>query len=231
MEAEDMPEFPSANRLAAVQFMNQRLDVVSTEQLAEDSPTEPLNADGDFAFKFLDEDPEFQRLVSEGGENPSAKVDKWATNRLAAFRKQLKLNLSVDWTQLPPAEIVALLVKFFERACKLSGARYPTESLMGLYRAFNRMLCRSQSLRVIATGVMEPSFSMRTCPMFAPVVTACVLAMKKSRAAGVNVKRKKAAVITLQDEAVILADVSTNPLCPRGLQRRTLYYLLCRFAM
>lgn len=55
--------------------MNKQLDLVSNEQLVVDSPTEPLNADGNFVFKFLDEDPEFQRLVAEEGENPSARVD------------------------------------------------------------------------------------------------------------------------------------------------------------
>lgn len=228
---DEMPIDLQAGDRCVVDKMTAALDAIQIEQLTEHIVSEPLNAHGELAFKFLDEDLDFQRIVAEGGENPSAKVDRWARNRLTEFRKFKKFALLPHFDKMQPADCVALLVKFFKQVCKRDGNRYPTQSLMGLYRAFNRILRKAQEQRIVATGIVEPPFKMRESVVFKPVATACVLAMKRSRDSGANLKRKKAAVITVADECVILADACTNPLCPRGLQRRAIYFLLCRFGI
>lgn len=72
---------------------------------------------------------------------------------------------------------------------------------------------------------------MRTSPLFKQVDVSCVLAMECSRRAGANQARKKAAVIPLADEYNILSHSCTCVSHPRGLQRRAVFYLLCRFAI
>ncbi|CAM6098604.1 unnamed protein product [Calypogeia fissa] len=55
--------------------------------------------------------------------------------------------------------------------------------------------------------------------------------MKRSTIAGANKAWKKATVISLTSEEVILSHFCTSRSHPRGLQRRAVYYLLCRFAI
>lgn len=102
---------------------------------------------------------------------------------------------------------------------------------MGLYRAFNRILRKGQEACIIVTDVEESPFSMRGCAMFKPVGTACILAMKRIRNLGINIARKKASVISVADEEVILADPCTAAEHSRSLQRRVVFFLLCRFAI
>ncbi|CAM6095820.1 unnamed protein product [Calypogeia fissa] len=72
---------------------------------------------------------------------------------------------------------------------------------------------------------------MRTTPLFKPVGVACMLSMARSHRAGANHPRKKSMVISLADERTILAHPCMSPMHPQGLQRRAVYFLLCRFAI
>lgn len=209
------------------------LDIESVN--LEDCPVVPsqvtINVQGKPSFEFLDEDESFQRSLAEGGGNASAAVDRWARNRLNKFRLFKGLSVTVPLEDLPAADCSCLLTKFFEQVTKKDGALYPSQTLMGLYRAFHRILRRKQELRIHQSGKDEPTFCMRSSPLFKQVGVSCVLAMERSRRAGANQPRKKAVVISLADEGSILSHPCTSALHPRGLQRRAVFYLLCCFAI
>ncbi|CAM6118231.1 unnamed protein product [Calypogeia fissa] len=125
----------------------------------------------------------------------------------------------------------ALLTRFFEQICKVDGTLYPTETLMSLYRSFHRIIRKRQEARIQNTGVEEVKLSLKESAMFKSVGVACVLAMHKSRDAGANLPCKKSAVISMEDEQIILRDACTMPTNSQGLQKRVAYYLLNRFCI
>ncbi|CAM6083274.1 unnamed protein product [Calypogeia fissa] len=204
------------------------IDAVRNEDLLRPNQV-VVNVLGREPFEFLEEDSSFMKTIAEGGLNPSAAVDKWARNRLNKFRAYKGLDTSIMFDDLSALDCATLLTKFFSQVCKKDGSFYPTATLASLFRAFHSVLRRKQECRIQRTGVDEPVFNMRTSPLFKSVSVLCVLAMQRSKLAGANLPRKKAAIITLSDEHTILSHRCTARDHPRGLQRRAVYYLLCRF--
>lgn len=68
----------------------------------------------------------------------------------------------------------------------------------------------------MASGVAKPAFHIRTCSLFSPVGVACGLAMQKIWDASANLPRKKAVVISLDNESIILAHLYTSPIIHEG---------------
>lgn len=166
----------------------------------------------------MSEDLEFQRVLSNGGTNPSWVVDDWVVNRLTAYRVFHGFDVSVPFEDLPIIDCVRLLEKFFEQACKVNGKLYPSQSIMGLYLVFDRILRRAQDRRVMATGVVEARFSMRNAPLFKHVSIACVLAMRRSQDKGIKKPCKKCPIVSMEDERIILSHACTSKLSSRALQ-------------
>lgn len=107
-----------------------------------------------------------------------------------------------------------MLTKFFKQVMKKDGCLYPSQTLIGLYHAVHRMLRRKQESRVQPTGVDEPTFCMRTSPLFKKVLgISYVLAMERSRRVGENLPRMKAIVISLSNEQTILTHSCTSRNC------------------
>jgi hypothetical protein len=213
----------------ALEHLNDDLDSGMLEEDLQELAT--VQAHGRQTFQFLEEDEEFQKVLAEGGANPSIRVDSWALNRLNSFREFKKMDISVPFYNLPNLEIVDLLTRFFEQVCKLDGSFYPSQSLMSLYRSFHRMIRKNQELRIQRIGVEELPLSLKDSAVFKLVGRACVATMRRSRDAGANLPRKKSSVISLADESVILNHACTAKTNARGLQRRAAFYLLSRFCI
>jgi hypothetical protein len=103
----------------------------------------------------------------------------------------MNLDFSVELGDMDPVEAVELLCVFFECATKKNGKEYPLGSLMNLLGAFNRVLRQKQEARIMVSGIDEPVFNMKSSPLFRRVCLACVLAMRRSREAGIGTERKQ----------------------------------------
>lgn len=77
-------------------------------------------------------------------------------------------------------ECRSLLNLFFEEIAKKDRGLYLSQTLIGLYRAFHRILQRKQEVQTQQLGKDEPTFCMRTSLMFKLVGISCVLAMERS---------------------------------------------------
>lgn len=144
---EDLPGVLSEHELANTIFDADTLALLSNLDVDNNSEVLPVNEQpvvgevnppqvGAFPA-FLAEDLDFQRVLAEGGDNRSTSVDKWAINRLTAYKEFRGLDMSYSFEDLPSRHCVALLCKFFEQTCKQDGKLYPSATLMGLYRAFD----------------------------------------------------------------------------------------------
>lgn len=212
-----------------IENLNGDPDLIALESMISQPLT--VNLPNGTTCEFLPEDLLFQCTLAEGGSNPSAAIDQWAVNRLNKFHEFKGWNNGIPFKELLGRDCVSLLTNVFEQVCKKNGNLYPSQTLMGIYRAFHRILRKKQEKRVIESGKEEPVFDMRSSPLSKPVAVACVLAMERSRKAGANLPRKKASVITFADEAIILAHLSTSVSHSRGLQRRAGLFLLNRFCI
>jgi hypothetical protein len=86
---------------------------------------------------------------------------------------------------------VKILCLFFQQVAKEYGKLYPPGSIHNLFSPFQRILRRAQELCIMESGVNENLFNMKSDPQFCRVVLACILALRRSRKAGVGVVRKQ----------------------------------------
>jgi len=86
-------------------------------------------------------------------------VDNRCRNRFNAWKKAkgwIHLKPEYYWDHLKYFD--QILTVFFFEVAKVNGKRYPTESLMGLYNAFNRILCAEQRKCCIEHNKTQPIF-------------------------------------------------------------------------
>ena len=84
------------------------------------------------------------------------------------------IDTSKTIEELTYDEFGELFSKFFLAVCKSSGQRYPTGSLMGFMKAFNRLLCKEQGRRIWVTKTLEILFDIMKNP-FSLVLPSCCL--------------------------------------------------------
>lgn len=80
----------NAEFIAMLSILESSLDVPGGDNEAQAS---------EFA-QFLSEDPQFQRVLPQGGSNPLWVVDHWVVNRLSAYRTFCGLDISVAFEDL-----------------------------------------------------------------------------------------------------------------------------------
>lgn len=78
----------------------------------------------------------------------SVKVNIWARNKFDLWRVSKGMSTERKLGEILYPEVGALLVKFFLMCCKCNGERNPSASLMSIFMAFQRMLCKEQEKRV-----------------------------------------------------------------------------------
>lgn len=117
-----------------------------------------------------------------------------------------------------------MLCKFFYVLLKKNGSHYPSQSIMQIYKGFNRIFCQVQRERINETGINEEQFVMHSHPHFGRVNKSVVLAMKKSILAGANKARRKVDYFTDDDEIRILAHLNYQPTHPSGVQKRMVLF-------
>lgn len=134
------------------------------------------------------------------------------------------LDVSVAFEDIPLRELAGHLCKFFFVLKKKNGEHYPSQSVMSIYKGFNRIFCVVQRDRVNSTGVNEPQFLMHAHPFFGRVNKFVILAMKKNILAGANKGRRKVDFFTNEDELKILAHPLHQADSPTGVQKRFAFY-------
>lgn len=186
----------------------------------------PTQSHNQKSSEFFTVDQGVLNQVLNDKTNPSEGVDNWCRNRFNAWRKAKGMDTSKSieyyWDHLK--EFGQILTVFFLEVAKVNGKRYPTESLMGLYNAFNRILCAEQRKRCIEQNKTEPIFEIEKHPFFLTVNRAVNESMTMSVNAGANKGRKKARGLTFEDEVMILSHPSHQVTFARGLLKRVVYY-------
>ena len=166
----------------------------------------------------------FDKEMQSCNKNGTTKSNSWIKNRFNSWRCASGLDISIPLESLPLKELAEMLVKFFFVLKKKNGKRYPSQSVMGIYKGFNRIMCKVQSNRIDETGVNEEQFVMHSHPIFGRVNKSVILAMKKSIMAGANKERRKVDYFTNDDELKILAHPLHQATFPTGVQKRFAWY-------
>jgi hypothetical protein len=148
--------------------------------------------------EFFGPDAKFRKSLLSGGDNPSAKMDTWALNRVRDFMKWQGLNTSIPFLELSRLQQRKILCEFFEGLKKKDGSMYPAGSVMNMLTSIGRAMRRTQEWKIVATGKYEQPFSWRDDALMRQVAWAAVLCMRRSREAGVGVKRKQASFLVFQ---------------------------------
>lgn len=180
----------------------------------------------DKSSEFFSVDQGVLNRVLNDKSNPSERVDNWCRNRFKAWRaaKGMDTSKTIEYYWDHLKELGEILTVFFLEVAKRNGQRYPTESLMGLYNAFNRILCAEQRKRCIEHNRVEPVFEIEKHPFFLTTNRAVNESMTLSVNAGANKGRKKARGLTFEDEIKILSHPSHQVTFARGLLKRLVYY-------
>ena len=161
--------------------------------------------------------------------NPSEKNESWARNRFNTWRDIIGLDSNIPIEDLSFVVLSNLLCKFFSVVCKLDGSLYPLASLMNMYMFFNRMICRSQEDRCCRTNTSEAEFKIMKHPLFIKSTRAVVSSMQRSRAAGVEIKRRKVEAISFEEERLMLDHSDNQANYARGAQKRFALYCFIVF--
>lgn len=166
----------------------------------------------------------FDRAMRTTERNGTTKSNSWVRNRFNDWRVKSGLDVAVALEDIPLRELADHLCKFFFVLKKKNGEHYPSQSVMSIYKGFNRIFCAVQRDRVNSTGVNEPQFLMHAHPFFGRVNKFVILAMKKSILAVANKGRRKVDFFTDEDELKILAHPLHQADSPTGVQKLFAFY-------
>ncbi|KAI5073134.1 hypothetical protein GOP47_0011147 [Adiantum capillus-veneris] len=85
------------------------------------------------------------------GETATKQKDKWARKKFDFWRKVSGVDCDTLLEKIELCELNVMLSKFFLVVCKQGGALFPSDTLMGLFRCFGRIIKNEQDLRIAAT--------------------------------------------------------------------------------
>lgn len=74
--------------------------------------------------------------VMRGGENKSVMKDEWARRKFNQWRKSRVMDFNIPIEKMDMREFNEQLQQFLLQVIKLNGKRYPSESLMNMFRCF-----------------------------------------------------------------------------------------------
>ena len=226
MDAND-PSFETLNAIVD-------LPVQSNVEASESISTPPLSSADvalDIAIQsvagtqmFLPVSDTEWKKVTEAQDENRKKNNEWAKNKFGSWRVFMGIDTSKTIEVLTYDEFRELLLKFFLAVCKSSSKRYPTGSLMGFMKAFNRLLCKEQGHRIRVTKTLEIPFDIMKNPFFIGATKSLLKSMEKSRDVGVNKGRRKVDALTWEAERKILDHPLHAITDPRGCQMRFAFY-------
>lgn len=101
----------------------------------------------DLGFDMFDE-AAFDKTMRSSEKTGTTKSNSWVRKRFNHWRTACNLDTSVPLEEIPLKELSELLCKFFFCLKKKNGLHYPSQSVMQIYKGFNRILCSVHKYRI-----------------------------------------------------------------------------------
>lgn len=115
----------------------------SESAIVERSIESPVDIVNEAGFDLFDE-ASFDKEMCSNQKSGTTKSNSWVKNRFNAWREASKLDTSVPLEEIPLRELSELLCRFFYCLKNKKGKHYPSQSVMQIYKGFNRMFCGVQ---------------------------------------------------------------------------------------
>jgi hypothetical protein len=159
-------------------------------------------------------------------------TEAWARARFDAWRTLQKrpTNLSIEELgDLDMKELGETVWMFLTQVRKQNGKEYPAETIGSLLRAIGRILRAHQDARILQTQVPEVPFNVMSDFRFKKAQVTVSETISLASRLGTGRRRKRVGVLTLGDEAAMLAKSTYVNDTAKGCSMRFAYFCTRNF--
>ncbi|XP_024387143.1 uncharacterized protein [Physcomitrium patens] len=165
-------------------------------------------------------------------ERRSKRAESWARARFDAWRgvnKKPTTESIEDLCDRDMKELGELVGLFLTQVRKQNGKEYPPETIGSLLRALGRVIRAHQEVRIAETQVPEVPFNIMSDVRFKKARQAVSDNVASAGRLGLGKRRKRIDVLTLHDEAAMLALSTYKATTAKGCSMRFAYFCTRNF--
>ncbi|XP_024394091.2 uncharacterized protein [Physcomitrium patens] len=162
----------------------------------------------------------------------SKRVESWARARFDAWRalhKRPTAEAIEDLCDHDRKELEELVELFLTQVCKQNGKEYPHQTIGSLLRALGRVTRAHQEARIAETQVPEAPLNIMSDVRFKKAGQAVSDNVASAGRLGLGKRRKCISILTLLDEAAMLALSTYKCTSAKGCSMRFAYFCTQKF--